>query len=542
MKDYQLKRLIIVLITIGFLSVSIVPNINGTIITQKQNNRLIISRYEAQKVAETKISLSKFTNYYISDSVEILNDENLPIIYIFYLNPQGYIVIPANRNLPPVIAYSFENEFGEINQNNILLQLLKADISNRIDNIGQISNIVINNRYEQWDNYINTYKTNQINIFTKIGPLLDTKWSQGSPYNNFCPIDLDSGKRSVAGCPAVAMAQILNYHRTTQNIQFCDEDDYLHNYEGNRYTIDDDFEEYDFPSFPELNNHLNTLQNHYLNEIPLTDDDKATINFACGIAANQVYHPSGSGTWGVNQAFDAYQRFSFNDIELLQEGSDVYTRLQSNILDGLPAHIAVVDNFQNPTVGHNMVVDGYSDDGSFHINFGWGGSYNGWYMLPKELPFELTVLEGLIIDIDPVSQKDEGLKGQGVLNWDNLPAGSTTSSSFIIWNDGDFGSSIDWEILSWPEWGVWTFEPNYGENLKPEDGELTIDVTVTAPDEKDKKYAGYIKVVNKNDISDYCLIHISLKTPKNYKINNLENYLFERFPLFFKLIQNIIKS
>ncbi len=47
--------------------------------------------------------------------------------------------------------------------------------------------------------------------------LLETQWSQNAPYNNFCPIDLGSGVRSVAGCPAIAMAQIVNYHQTIKN-------------------------------------------------------------------------------------------------------------------------------------------------------------------------------------------------------------------------------------------------------------------------------------------------------------------------------------
>jgi len=110
---------------------------------------------------------------------------------------------------------------------------------------------------------------------------------------------MDGDKRSVAGCPAVAMAQILNYHETTNNIVFNDSDDYYHNY-GNRFWIDNDHEEYDFPSFPELNGYLDTLNYHYNNQIQITDEDKAALNFACGIAARQVYSNQISGTYGVD--------------------------------------------------------------------------------------------------------------------------------------------------------------------------------------------------------------------------------------------------
>ena len=45
----------------------------------------------------------------------------------------------------------------------------------------------------------------------KVEPFMACKWSQGSPYNLLCP--LDGGSRSVTGCVATAMAQILYYNR-----------------------------------------------------------------------------------------------------------------------------------------------------------------------------------------------------------------------------------------------------------------------------------------------------------------------------------------
>ena len=439
MRYQQLKKTLVLLVVIGFIGAGFIQ-IGSSSFSYEQSNTLFVEFEDAQKVAETKISKIKSSNYVISESIEIKNGENTPILYLFLLKPNGYIVVPASRVLPPIIAYSFENNFGTVSDDNILLQLLKADISCRIDNIDMVSNDIVKNRFEQWQRYSHSIKNK--NILSTVGPLLNTKWSQTSPYNNFCPMDLNSEKRSVAGCPAVAMAQILNYHRTTQNVQFTDDDDYVHNYGGNYYTIDDDSEEYDFPSFPELNVYLDALQNKYDNELPLTDNDKAAINFACGIAAEQVYSSAGSGTFGVEQAYQAYERFNFDDIELLKTEPDVYERLQANILDGLPAHIAVVN--EGWTSGHNMVVDGYDDEGFFHINFGWGGSYDGWYSLPDELPFELTVLEGLIVDINTEGQG--GLEGNGFLCWTDVPAGSTVEGSFTIKNNGDPGSSIDWEV------------------------------------------------------------------------------------------------
>ena len=165
--------------------------------------------------------------------------------------------------------------------------------------------------------------------------------------------------------------------------------------------------------------------------------------------------------------------------------------------------------------------------------------YDGWYMLPEELPFELTVLEGLIVDIDPIGQNGN-LEGNGVLNWADVSAGSTVTGSFTIQNSGNPGSSIDWEVVSWPEWGAWTFIPDSGEDLTPEDGEITIDVEVIAPDEKNEEFAGYVKVVNTEDSSDYCLIHISLTTPRSLRTNHIAIRFLEQHLYLFLLLKNII--
>ena len=54
-----------------------------------------------------------------------------------------------------------------------------------------------------------------------------TGWAQGHPYNQLCPADpFENYAHSYAGCPAVAMGQIINYLQTTQNTRFDDGDDY----------------------------------------------------------------------------------------------------------------------------------------------------------------------------------------------------------------------------------------------------------------------------------------------------------------------------
>lgn len=232
---------------------------------------------------------------------------------------------------------------------------------------------------------------------------LHSHWTQDFPYNYFCPRDPVNGNAySVAGCPAIAMGQIINYLRTTEDTRFTDDDDYNHYYAGRNYVIDDDWASLKFPSFPMLNEMLDSIDATFERGEELSDELAAALVFACGTACTQVYTSESSGTFYVDQAFEAYQRFGFTDCMLFREpDSLMYATLISNLQAGYPAHLAV----ENPagTVGHNVVVDGYREsDGKFHINFGYGGTLDNWYDIPDpNFYYGMTKVEGIILNIIP---------------------------------------------------------------------------------------------------------------------------------------------
>ena len=125
-----------------------------------------------------------------------------------------------------------------------------------------------------------------------------------------------------------------------------------------------------------------------------------------------------------------------------------------------------------------------------------------------------------------------------------MKTGSTQTGSFKVKNVGDPGSMLDWEIIDWPDWGTWSFNPKDGENLG-EGYEVVVSATVVAPSEEDKTYKGEITIVNSNDTSDECTVQVSLITPRNRNsmfsllLNFLER-IFYRFPNAFPMIRYLL--
>ena len=313
-------------------------------------------------------------------------------------------------------------------------------------------------------------------------PLMKTKWNQGHPYNLLCPADpLENYAHCYTGCPATAMGQIINYLQTTQETRFDDGDDYFSNYAGRQFHIDDDWEIYQFPSFPQLNVLLDSVDATFQRGEELPDQLVAAVIFSCGVACTQVYTASssyGSGTFSVNQAYAAYKRFGFADSKLFTDPTDeMYEILISNLQNGYPAHLAIVNEAGNS--GHNVVVDGYREsDGKFHVNFGWGGYKDNWYDIPDPAGFGYgwTKIEGIILNIIPTSQlavneyacKDQ-LKvypnpASDVLYINNLPCEQVEYAIFNVMGQKlNAGSSCGAISVAALDKGIYILQVNKGE-------------------------------------------------------------------------------
>ncbi len=173
---------------------------------------------------------------------------------------------------------------------------------------------------------------------------------------------------------------------------------------------------------------------------------------------------------------------------------------------------------------------------------GWSGDLSGD-----------TNPETLLMDADKTVTatfeelpKIPDLDGSGDLSWTDVEPAGTVTETITIANVGDPKSLLDWEIESYPEWGTWTFDPETGTDLTPEDGEFAIDVSVVAPNEEETEFTGTVKVVNSEDSSDYIELDVSLATPvvKNSLQNlflQLVQFIGERFPLLEQMLSNLIR-
>jgi hypothetical protein len=133
------------------------------------------------------------------------------------------------------------------------------------------------------------------------------------------------------------------------------------------------------------------------------------------------------------------------------------------------------------------------------------------------------------------------LDGNGTLRWTDIAHGATVNGSFTIQNIGEANSTLYWKVIDYPSWGTWSFTPTSGDGLTPEQGAVTINVSVIAPNEKRGSFNGTVKVVNLRNYNDFCIISISLATPVNQQIlHPFAHEIFEKLLQWFPFLEHLI--
>ena len=248
-----------------------------------------------------------------------------------------------------------------------------------------------------------------------VAPLLATTWNQGCDYNADCPVDGDGPCGHVwAGCVATAMAQVMKYW--AHPAQGTGSHGYTHSDYGYQYA-DFSAATYDWAGMPD----------------DYGEDDIAELLYHCGVGLEMDYSPWGSGaytgTYGYPNVVSVLEDYFDYDPELdYLYKSDYSTYAWNSMLrNQLDAGRPLVYRGQG-SGGHAFVCDGYQGGNYFHFNWGWSGSYNGYYYLNDLTPggYEFTIDQGAIFDIrpnapdvpDPVDDLAISLQGDNVqLTW-----------------------------------------------------------------------------------------------------------------------------
>ncbi len=234
-----------------------------------------------------------------------------------------------------------------------------------------------------------------------VQPLLRTLWNQCKPYNNLCPtVNYSSGmqaygNRAPSGCVATATAQLMNYYRWpergTGSHSYVCRVTYDNSWQGYRTTLSANFSEstYDWDAMADVyyfeGGDYNTVYARGLDDAQGTVATQAQQNAVArlmsdlGVALEMSYGTKGSGAMSEDVPKVLATYFHYGRGVFLQRDyfdGDWDACLRQELDEARPLYYSGQAN----DGGHAFVLDGYDTDGYFHVNWGWGGRSNGYFV------------------------------------------------------------------------------------------------------------------------------------------------------------------
>ena len=222
-------------------------------------------------------------------------------------------------------------------------------------------------------------------VSTAVAPLMTTTWNQSPYYNALCPTNGGDAERAVTGCVATATAQVMKYHNhpatgygshTYSSSRTVDGTQYTYN----NLTANFGATTYQWSQMPNALTSASTTAQ--VNAV-------ATLMYHIGVADEMAYSPVASG---ANNAYSSsmkptsqaslMQYFKYRpDMANVERGfySDAeYCALLRSELD---QQRPILYSGRDESGGHSFVLDGYDNNGYFHVNWGWGGSNDDYYTI-----------------------------------------------------------------------------------------------------------------------------------------------------------------
>ena len=325
-----------------------------------------------------RVAQAHMNNYFPEGTGEIAGIDTLyynnePDIFVVNIKGGGWILISGDKRVIPVLGFNHRGSFTMPDKkgNSTSYQWIYS-YSEQIKEIREKKNLTVN---QGWKINAATAKGVEDDRVI-VEPLIKAEWNQGTGWNRFCPEDdLGPGGHTYAGCVAVALAQALSVYQVpdtgTSSNQINSED-----YGLIEAIFSETQYEWDLMSLYE------------------PDDYNALLIFHCAVAVDMDFGPDGSSARTTNSrsAMGRYFKMTKKCMAIDRYNTpdeDWHDYLITDLLLGRP--IIYSGNADDGDPGHAFNIDGVEGaetGGSdyFHVNWGWGGRLNGYYLIDNLKP------------------------------------------------------------------------------------------------------------------------------------------------------------
>ena len=292
-------------------------------------------------------------------------------LYVFNVsNNGGFVIVSNDDRTYPILGFS---DTGNLDLNN-MPDNMRAWLQGYADEIAwlQQQNVIIPDEFVK-ARKAGAPRRSGSHSTAAVTPLLTTTWNQSAPFYDLCP-EYTSGKKCATGCVATAMAQVMNYHQWPASAT-----EPIPGYTTKRYG-------FTLSALPATTFDWANMIDNYKNGY--TSDQAtavATLMQYCGWSIQMDYGPeSGANTPDVADALKTYFDYNATTTQCVYRSYYTADKWADLIYHEVASGRPVVYGGVSLTAGHEFVCDGYkyeSETDFFHINWGWGGLSDEYFVL-----------------------------------------------------------------------------------------------------------------------------------------------------------------
>ena len=323
---------------------------------------------QAQKIAETQATrLGLTVDRKAMARAKAINGvvDGVRKVANYYVFPngtdKGFTIVSGDDSMPDIVGYSASGTYDESMVPEAMTYFLK-EYSNMVEAVkagdGKVQRTLEERR--------------GVTVAPAVSPLVNVHWGQGTPFNNLCPY-YATGKRSVTGCVATAMAQVMAYWKYPKELK-ADIPSYVTTTNNISVRGETGGQAYDWDN----------MRTEYKSAYTTAEADAvAKLMLHCGKAVEMDYGAS-SGAVVTHKKLATYFGYD-KDLMLTVSRSSFSLSEWITLIDNeLKAGRPILYSGRSSDAGHLFVCDGSDGEGLYHINWGWNGNQDGY--------FDITIL------------------------------------------------------------------------------------------------------------------------------------------------------
>lgn len=298
-----------------------------------------------------------------------------PAYYVFDNTAgPGFVIVAGDDVAMPVLGYSFDSEFPS--------GTLPPNLQAWLDGLRETVNKARATGWKAESHVTQAWASTHGS--TPVVKLETALWNQDDPYNRLCPTY--QGSPTYTGCTTTALTIVMHYHQwpergtgslpsyTTKSYGISVpgfalghaydwanmKPKYAYTYQGNASDY-----EYTYTAFTETE-----------------ATAVATLMRDCAVMLQSDFGPDGTGAYTSDipnrlidhMGYDRQTRWLYRPNYSTAEWNRI---MQDELNNDRP----IIYSGYNAQAGHAFVLDGYTDDNYYSVNWGWGGYCNGYFLL-----------------------------------------------------------------------------------------------------------------------------------------------------------------